>query len=811
MKTLLQDARYGFRMLLKSPGLSAAAVISLALGIGANTAIFSAVNSILLKSLPYDEPDRIVLLWGDSPAEGNHRNQVSATDADDWRRQSTVFEEVTTYGDWSATFTGGGEPERVPGTQVGDGFFRVMRGTPLLGRVFLPEEQEDGKDNVLVLGYGLWQRRFGGDPHVVGQAVSLAGKPYTVVGVMPESFRPLPASLNNPPGQFYRPVAEPHDETERGSRHLRAMARLKSGVSLEQAQAEMSLVARRLERDHPEYNTGYGVRLVTLPEDTVGRLRPMLLALFGAVVFVLLIACANVGNLLLARSSGRQREFAVRAALGAGRARIVRQLLTESVLLAFAGGTLGLLLALWGVGLVESLGSRVTPLLASVRIDYRVLGFTALISLLAGLAFGLAPALQVSAPDLNETLKAGGRSGGEGASAGRLRSTLIVTEVALALMLLAGAGLLIKSVVRLRAVDAGFNPERLLTMNLAVPSTRYRDGAAQAAFFERLVQKLGELPGVDSAAATSVLPFSGNFDGRSLAVEDSPVPRGQEVSVDLYITTPGYLRAMQIPLLEGRALDERDAKESPPVALVSETMARKLWPGRSPLGRRVKFPGSEKNQQPWRTVVGVVRDVKHYGLDREDLMQMYLPESQFPTNFMTLVVRASSGDPAALLGSVRREVAAADRELAVFGVATMEQLLADSVALRRFSMLLLGVFACVAVALAGVGIYGVISYSVTQRTREIGVRVALGARPRDVLRLVLGRGLGLVSAGIALGLAGGLAATRVIEGLLFGVGARDPLTFAAVAALLAAVALAACLTPARRATKVDPMVALRYE
>jgi putative ABC transport system permease protein len=809
MKTLLQDVRYGFRMLRKSPGVTLAAVVSLALGIGANTAIFSVVNSILLKSLPYAEPDRVVLLWGDSPSQGNHRNQVSATDADDWRRENRVFEDVSTFGDWSATLLGAGEPERVPGTQVGEGFFRVMRGTPMLGRTFLPEEQEDGKDNVIVLGHGLWRRRFGGDAGVVGQTVSLGGRPYTVVGVMPEEFRPLPPSLNDPPGQFYRPVAEAHDETERGSRHLRAIGRLKPGVTLEQAQAEMNVIASRIERAHPDFNTDYGVRLVSLSEDTVGGLRAALLALFGAVVFVLLIACANVGNLLLARSSARRREFAVRAALGAGRARIVRQLLTESVLLALAGGAAGLLLALWGIGLVESLGSSVTPLLAGVRVDYRVLAFTGLVSVLAGVAFGLAPALQVSSPDLNETLKAGGRTGDAGRG-GRLRSALIVAEVALSLVLLAGAGLLVKSVTRLRAVDAGFNTSNLLTMNLALPSSRYRDGAAQAAFFDGLTRQIESLPGVEAAGFTSVLPLSGGFDGRALVVEDKPVPRGQETNVDLYVATPGYLRAMQIALVDGRAFDEHDTADRAPVALVGETMARKLWPGQTPLGRRVRFPGSEKNPQPWRTIVGVVRDVKQYGLDRADVMQLYLPEAQYPASFMTMVVRSKS-DTAALLGAVRREVGTADKELAVFGVATMEQLLADSVALRRFSMLLLGVFAAVAVALAGVGIYGVISYSVAQRTREIGVRVALGASRRDVLRLVLGRGLGLAGAGIALGLAGGLAVTRAISSLLFGVGARDPVTFAAVAALLAFVALLACLAPARRAMKVDPMVALRYE
>jgi putative ABC transport system permease protein len=480
------------------------------------------------------------------------------------------------------------------------------------------------------------------------------------------------------------------------------------------------------------------------------------------------------------------------------------------VLLALAGGGVGLLLALWGTGLISSLGAQVTPLLAGVRMDYRVLAFTALVSVLAGVAFGFAPALQVSKPDLNESLKEGGRSGVAGERGERLRSALIVSEVALALVLLACAGLLIKSVMRLRAVDPGFKPERLLTAEIDLPSARYPNNASQADFFERLAARLEALPGVEAAGFTSVLPFSDNFDGRGLAVEDRPRPRGQEISVDLYIETPDYLRAMQIPLLKGRAIDEHDTADSAPVALVNETMARELWPGEDPLGRRVKFPGSEKRPQPWRTVVGVVRDVKQYGLDREDRMQLYLPERQYPTSGMTVVMR-SAADPSALAGGLRGAVREADRDLAVFDVATMDELLADSMALRRFSMLLLGFFGAVAAALAGVGIYGVISYTVTQRTREIGIRMALGAQGRDVLRLVLRRGMWLACAGIAAGLMGALALTRVMSSLLFGVGARDPSTFVAVGALLGLVALLACVVPARRATKVDPMVALRYE
>jgi putative ABC transport system permease protein len=810
MQTLWQDLRYSLRMLRKTPGLTLVAVLSLALGIGANTTIFSIVNTVLLKALPYAEPERIVLAWGDIAAEGNHRSQVSATDVADWRQQNKVFEEVTTYSGWSATFLGNGEPERIPGIQVGDGYFQLMRGTPLLGRAFLPEEQQDGKDQVIVLGYALWQRRFGGDPHIVGQKVNLGGRPYTIVGVMPADFRPLPSSLVDPQGQFYRPVAEPPNEEERSSRHLRSIARLKQGVTLQQAQAEMSVIASRLEREHPTTNAGRGVRLVTLPEDTVGGLRRTLLTLFVAVVFVLLIACANVGNLLLARSTVRQREVAIRAALGAGRARLLRQFLTESALLAALGGVVGLLLALWGTSFIESLGARVTPLLGGLKLDTYVLGFTALISLLTSFAFGLAPGWRASRPDLNEALKEGGRSSGAASGSQHLRGALVVAEIAMALVLLVCAGLLIRSVMRLRDVQPGFNPQNLLTMNVPLPSSRYPKNTSWVAFYEQLTQRLENLPGVKAAGFTSVLPFSDNFDGRGLAVEDHPRPRGQEISVDLYIVTPDYLRAMSIPLLNGRALTERDREDGPLVALINETMARLLWPGQSSLGKRIKFPGSEKNPQPWRSVVGVVRDVKQYGLDRESPMQIYLPEAQFPTSFMTLVVQTSA-EPASLSAIVRKEIHALDKDLAVDKVATLESLLADSTALRRFSMLLLILFAGLALTLATVGIYGVMSYAVTQRTHEIGVRLALGAQQGNVLRLVIGQGMTLSLLGVALGLAASFALTRLMQSLLFGVSATDAATFIVVPLLLAGVALLACWLPARRATRVDPMVVLRYE
>jgi putative ABC transport system permease protein len=796
-------------MLLKSPGFTAAAVISLALGIGANTAIFSVINAVLLKSLPYDGPDSIMLVWGDRPSRNEARGQVSATDVHDWRARNTVFEEITTYSDWSAIMSENDEPERVPGMQVGDGYFAVMRGSPLIGRVFLPEEQEEGKDFVIVLSHGLWQRRFGGDPEVVGKTVLLSSRPYTVVGVMPADFKPLPTSLVTVTPQFYRPVAEAYDEEARGSRHLRAIARLKPVARIEQAQAEMSLIARQIEQEHPDSNTDYGVRVTSLTEDTVGTLRPALLLLLGAVAFVLLIACANVGNLLLARSTARQREIAIRAALGAGRARLVRQFLTESVMLALGGGGLGLLFALWGNGAIEAIGSKVIPLLNNIEINMPVLAFTLVISFVTGIAFGLAPALHVSSPDLNESLKEGGRGTGAGVHT-RLRSVLVVSEVALALVLLVSAGLLIKSVVRLRDVDPGFNPENVLTMDVWLPRAKYRDSQKWVAFYDQITSRIEALPSVRDAGLVSVLPLGSNFDGRAIQVEDHPVQRGEEPEAELYITTPGYLEAMHIGLLKGRSFDERDAEGAPLVALVSEAMVERYWPDQDPIGKRIRFPGSESRPEPWRTIVGVVSDVKQRALDAERAMQMYLPEAQYPTSALTLVVRTAS-DPASMAAAVSGEIRAVDKDQPVSNVATMEQLRWDSISLRRFSMLLLGIFAAVALTLAAIGIYGVISYSVTQRTREIGIRMALGAQRRHIFKVVVGQGMIMALIGIAVGLAVALALTRVMSSLLFGVAATDPGVFTIIPLLLGGVALLASYIPARRATKVDPMIALRYE
>ena len=811
METLLRDLRYSVRMLIKSPGFTLVAVLSIALGIGANTTVFSVINAVLLKSLPYQDPNTLVLVWGDTRTEASLRNhnQVSATDVADMRSQSTVFEDVTTYSGWYPIMTGDGEAERVPAIQVGDGFFKIMKGQPLFGRVFTPEEQEDGKDFVIVLGHGLWQRRFGSDPNIVGKNVYLNGRPYNVVGVMGPDFKPLPPSLVAPEGQFYRPVAEGYDDSQRSARHLRAIARLKPGVTVEQARTEMSVIAARLEQQHPETNKHTGAYVVPITDEIVGGIRPTLFMIFGAVIFVLLVACANVANLLLARSTVRYKEITIRTAIGAVRGQLIRQLLTESMVLALLGGVLGLLLAFWGTDLVAAAGAKINPMFQGIRVDLRVLAFTFGISIITGLLFGLAPALQISKPNLAESLKEG-RGSGPSATRNRLRSALVVTEIAMTLVLLVCAGLLIRTVARLRNVDTGFNVQNVLTMTLGLPAVKYPKPENYIAFNKQVTERIAALPGVKAVGTTSVMPLSDNFDGRGLVVEDQPKPRGEEITVDLYVTTAGYLRAMDIPTLKGRSIAEEDTADSSKVALINKTMASKLWPNQEPLGKRIRFPGSEKNPQPWRTVVGVVSDVAQYGLDKKPPMQIYLPHSQFPTSFNSIVVK-TAGEPTAMINQVRREILAVDKDQAVFNVATLEQLMGESIVTRKFFMLLLLAFAGLALILAAVGIYGVMSYVASQRTHEIGIRMALGAQSLDVLKLLIGNGMVLALIGVVAGLAGAFALTRLMAGVLFGVTATDAVTFVTVATGLIAIALLACYIPARRATKIDPLTALRYE
>jgi putative ABC transport system permease protein len=811
MNTLLHDLRYALRMMIKNPAVTFVAALSLALGIGANTAVFSVINAVLLKSLPYTDPESLVLVWGDSGSEDRMkgRNQLSATDVADFRSQTSTLEEVTTYTGWNPIMSGDSEAERVPAIQVGDGFFKVMRGTPMLGRVFTPEEQEDGKDFVIVLGHGLWQRRFNSDPNVVGKSVLLNSRPYTIVGVMGPDFHSLPASLVYPQGQFYRPIAEPYGDEYRDARHVRAIARLKSGVTIDQARADIKIIAQRLEQEHPLTNRTWNANIVSITEDTVGGFKRTLWLVFGAVVFVLLVACANVANLLLARATARYKEISIRAAIGAGRARLIRQLLTESLLLSLIGGVVGLIVATWGTKVIETVASRVNPAFTNIKIDTLTFVFTLVASVLTGLIFGLAPALQISKPNLVEALK-DGRNLGAAASRNRLRSTLVIAEVALTLVLLVCAGLLIRTVMRLRKVDTGFNTRNVLTMNIGLPGIKYPKAENGIAFFKQANERISALPGVKAFGITSVLPLSDNFDGRGLVVEDHPKPAGEEFSVDLYIVSPGYLQAMEIAVRQGRTITDHDVKDAQLVALINRTMAEELWPNQDPIGRRIRFEGSEKNPQPWRTIVGVVSDVAQYALDKKPPMQIYLPHNQFPTTFASIVIKTEN-DPNAVFAAVRREILAIDKDQAVYNVTTLEQLQSDSISLRRFFMLLLIAFAVLTLTLAAVGIYGVMSYVVTQRTQEIGIRMALGARTSHVLKLIVSGGIALALIGVGIGLVTSFALTRLLESLLFGVAPTDALTFVIGSLGLVAVAALACYIPARRATKVDPLIALRYE
>lgn len=811
MGTILRDIRYGLRTLRKQPGFTLIAVVSLALGIGANTTVFSVINAVLLKSLPFKDPESLVLVWGDMGSDDRlkGRNQLSATDVADFRAQTTTLEDIATYMGWNPLMSGDTEAERVPAIQVGDGFFKVMRGTPILGRVFTLEEQQEGKDFVIVLGHGLWQRRFNSNPNVVGTSVLLNGRPYTIVGVMGSDFHPLPESLVRPQGQFYRPIAEPYGDQERDSRHVRAIARLKPGVSIDQAQSEIQLIARRLEQEHPTTNKNQGAVVVSITDDTVGGFKLTLWLIFGAVVFVLLVACANVANLLLAKATARHKEITIRAAIGAGRAQIVRQLLTESLLLSFLGGVIGLMLAMWGTRIVESIASRINPTFSNITIDYQTLLFTFAASVLTGLIFGVVPALHISKLDLTEALREGRTSGGS-PGRNRVRSALVVAEVALTLVLLVCAGLLIRTVVQLRNVDTGFNSKNVLTMNIGLPNIKYPKPENVVSFFKQTTERIAALPGVKAAGITSVLPLSDNFDGRGLAVEDHPKPEGEEISVDLYVVTPGYLRAMEIPLRHGRAITDQDTTDTAQVALINQRMADQLWPNQDPIGRRIKFPGTQTRPQPWRSIVGVVSDVAQYSLDKKPPMQIYVPHSQFPTSFDTIVVKTEN-DPTSLFAAIRREIQSVDKDQAVYDVKTLEELQSNSIALRRFFMLLLMVFAILTLTLAAVGIYGVMSYAVTQRTHEIGIRMALGARATDVLKLVVRSGITLALTGVVIGVIAALALTRLLESILFGVTPTDTLTFTIGALGLVVVAVVACFIPARRATKVDPLVALRYE
>jgi putative ABC transport system permease protein len=809
MDTLLQDLRYAVRMLLKSPGFTAVAVATLALGIGANTAIFSVVNAVVLRPLPYLDPARLMMVWLDNPRQSIHEDVSSFPNFVDWREQNRVFDPLVTFYGTGFNLTGGGEPEQIRGAVVSAGFFRLFGVEPLHGRGLATDENEPGREQVVVLGHGLFKRRFGADPTVVGRTVSLGGRPFTVVGVMPPGFRfPAEAELwvpLAPTGPFADLMGS------RNSLWLKVVGRLKPGVTLAQAQAQMSALAAALEKQYPDANAGYGVNLEPLHEEIVGGIRPALMVLLGAVALVLMIACANVANLLLARAATRQKEMAIRSALGAGRRRVTRQLLTESVLLSLVGGTLGFLLALWAVDLLLALSPPGLPRLDEVGVDGRVLLFTLMVAVLTGLIFGLAPAVQTWKLDLNESLKEGGRASSEGGRSRRVRGLLVVGEMALALILLVGAGLLFKSFLHLREVEPGLDPRELLSARISLPRLKYQDGPPVVAFYDQLLERVRALPGVESASAISTLLLGRLAQSTSAQIEGRPPSSAADlIPVPYDSITPGLFRTLGTPLLRGRHFTERDDARTPPVAIINDTMARRFWPGQDPIGRRFTFGDPRQPDTVWFSVVGVTGDVKRSGLDSEPRPESFFPLAQSPDRTMTLVVRART-DAAGLAAAVRSAVWSIDPDLPVSDVRTVEELLAESVMERRFTMLLVGFFSAVALVLSALGIYGVIAYWVTQRTHEIGVRMALGARPADVQALVLRQGLRLAGLGIALGLAGAVGATRVLRSLLYGVSATDPATFAAIPALLAFVALLACYVPARRATRVDPLIALRCE
>jgi putative ABC transport system permease protein len=811
-ETLSQDIRYGARVLTKHKTFTLVAVLTLALGIGANTAIFSVVNELLLRPLPYRDPDRIVMVWEVTP-EGRHQNTTSRGNFRAWREQNQSFDNMAAFSDQRHNLTGEGEPEELSVQRTNPEFFKVLGVDPLLGRPLVPEDAEANKPNVAVLSYGLWQRRFGGQANVIGKPIMLSGVPFVVVGVMPPHFQFFirQRSGTGRPAELWTVLPMPTTPEAARGRFLGVVARLKNGVSVDQAGTEMRTIAARLSEAVPEVNKNFTAEVLPLREQFSGNVRRPLLLLLGAVGFVLLIACANVANLLLSLATSREKEIALRAALGASRLRIVRQLLTESFLLAMLGSLVGFALALWGIKALVAISPRDLINLQSVGLNVTVLMWTLLLSLTTGIIFGLAPALQITRLNLNDSLKEGGKGdSGHATGSRRLRSVLVVSEIALAVVLLASAGLLVKSFINLQQVDRGFDSQNLLTMVVRLPESTYKEDPQVVGFFRQALDRIQALPGVRGGGIVNFLPFYGGLGSATgFTIEGRPQPLpGDEPSTDVRVADAGYFQTMRIPLLQGRNFTDVEMNEPRRVVLINEAMAREHFAGENPIGRRIDVQMFDK---PTPTeIIGVVGNVKYESLIDEVHPTVYFTHPDLTYSFMTLVIR-TEGEPAALAPAVHREIRSLDPNQPVSDVRTMNQVMSETVSRARFNTLLLGLFAGLATLLSAVGIFGVMNYSVALRTHEIGLRLAIGAQPRQVLVLVLKQGLVLTLVGVGLGLLAAFALTRLLSGLLFGVAAADAATFATISLLLVAVSLLASYLPARRAMRIDPLAALRYE
>ena len=805
----MNDVRFAFRQLRKSPGFTLVAVVTLALGIGANTAIFSVVDAVLLHPLAFHEPSRLVAVWETTEqagAQSNSRNEVARGNFYDWRAQNQVFEQISALTYANFNLSGIGEPERIQGAVVSYNFFQTLGVQPALGRAFTADEEKPTTERVAIISRELWQKHFGGDLSIAGRKVTFNGEPFTIVGVMPAGFNvQFPTTLQV---QIWTPLRTGTSDTDRIAHYLYVIGRLRPGVTLEQAQAGMNVIASGLKQQYPDTNRGSGVNIVPLQRQLVGDIQPYVQLLFAAVGLVLLVACANVANLLMARLTGRRREIAVRLALGAGRSRIVRQFLTESLLLSTLGGLLGLLIAGYGISALRALAPADLPRVNEIALNGPALLWAGVTLILTSVAFGLAPALRASRAEAGESLQAGGRTAGS-ASQNRFSQFLVVAEVALAILLLVGAGLVIRSSMRLQEVDPGFEEKNLLTLNVALPRQKYREASQANAFFDRLLERVRNLPGVTASGGVDPLPMSGSDSTTGVVIEGQPVEAvGNRPEVGERQVTPDYFQAMGIPMLDGRSFTKQDRADTPVVVVVNEALARRFFPDGQALGKRIGL--EEGGKLKWAEIVGVVGNIRHRRLDAEIKPELYESYQQFPQNFMSVVVRTAV-EPTSLIAAIRGEVQQLDKEQPVFEMKTMEQRLAETLAQGRFVMSLLTIFAALALTLAVIGIYGVMACFVGQRRKEIGIRFALGAQKGDVLKWVIAQGMSLAAIGVAIGLVAAFGLTRIIATLLFGVGPTDPLTFALVSILLGGVALLACSFPALRASRVDPIVTLKAE